>query len=80
MAKPRTFREAVEKFETAVRDEAWKGSKHPGDREGITIRYQEAKNSLMEYFALAQEKAFNNGAADARSRSQNSPGFGDMGG
>lgn len=80
MGKPRTFREAVEQFETAVREDAWKGAKHPGDREGIAIKYQQAKDNLMEYFALAQERTFRRGEDDARSRASVSPGHGDMGG
>lgn len=80
MAKPRTFREAVEQFEKAVREDAWKGAKHPGDHAELTQRYKETKNNLIEYFASRQEKAFHNRQGDARTRAANKPGFGDMGG
>jgi hypothetical protein len=79
MAKPRNFREAMDSFETAVRDHAWKGAKHPGERDGIEMRYQEAKDNLAEYFTEATERAFRRGAEDTRSRDYNSRHGHDMG-
>lgn len=45
----------VKDFDIAVRDHAFRGAAHPGDREAIERNYQETKQKLINALLKAKE-------------------------
>lgn len=50
------FTAAVRRFEKAVRDDAWKGSQHPGDIPAIEKELRLARERLMRFGLIKTSK------------------------
>lgn len=48
MAWPNAYKKALERFEEAVRADAWKGAQHPGDIPGIERELVAAREALVK--------------------------------